>query len=50
MPVLEMKVIVGTPENATPIFSDQMETVVFSPDLERARQHRRGRDRSGGRA
>jgi len=31
MPVLEMKVIVGTPENATPIFSDQMETVVFSP-------------------
>jgi murein L,D-transpeptidase YcbB/YkuD len=31
MPVLEMKVIVGTPENATPIFSGQMETVVFSP-------------------
>jgi len=30
-PVLEMKVIVGTPENATPIFSGQMETVVFSP-------------------
>jgi murein L,D-transpeptidase YcbB/YkuD len=30
-PVLEMKVIVGTPQNATPIFSDQMETVVFSP-------------------
>ena len=31
MPVLEMKVIVGSPENATPIFSDQMDTVVFSP-------------------
>jgi murein L,D-transpeptidase YcbB/YkuD len=31
MPVLEMKVIVGSPENATPIFSDQMATVVFSP-------------------
>jgi murein L,D-transpeptidase YcbB/YkuD len=31
MPVLEMKVIVGTPENATPIFSGQMDTVVFSP-------------------
>jgi murein L,D-transpeptidase YcbB/YkuD len=30
-PVLEMKVIVGKPENATPIFSDVMETVVFSP-------------------
>ena len=30
-PVLEMKVIVGKPENATPIFSDEMETVVFSP-------------------
>jgi len=30
-PVLEMRVIVGAPENATPIFSDQMETVVFSP-------------------
>ena len=30
-PVLEMRVIVGSPENATPIFSDQMETVVFSP-------------------
>ena len=26
-----MKVIVGTPENPTPIFSDEMETVVFSP-------------------
>ena len=30
-PVLEMKVIVGKPGNATPIFSDEMETVVFSP-------------------
>jgi murein L,D-transpeptidase YcbB/YkuD len=30
-PVLEMKVIVGKPENATPIFSDELETVVFSP-------------------
>jgi murein L,D-transpeptidase YcbB/YkuD len=30
-PVLEMKVIVGKPENATPIFSDQMQSVVFSP-------------------
>jgi murein L,D-transpeptidase YcbB/YkuD len=30
-PVLEMKVIVGKPEHATPIFSDVMETVVFSP-------------------
>jgi murein L,D-transpeptidase YcbB/YkuD len=31
VPVLEMKVVVGTPENATPIFSDEIETVVFSP-------------------
>jgi murein L,D-transpeptidase YcbB/YkuD len=30
-PTLEMKVIVGKPEHATPVFSDQMETVVFSP-------------------
>lgn len=30
-PVLEMRVIVGSPENPTPIFSDLMETVVFSP-------------------
>jgi murein L,D-transpeptidase YcbB/YkuD len=28
---LEMKVIVGKPENRTPVFSDEMETVVFSP-------------------
>ena len=26
-----MKVIVGKPENRTPVFSDEMETVVFSP-------------------
>ena len=31
MPVLEMKVIVGKPEHATPIFSDEIETAVFSP-------------------
>lgn len=31
MPVLQMKVIVGTPENATPIFSGDVATVVFSP-------------------
>jgi murein L,D-transpeptidase YcbB/YkuD len=30
-PVLEMKVIVGKREHPTPIFSDEMETVVFSP-------------------
>jgi murein L,D-transpeptidase YcbB/YkuD len=30
-PVLEMKVVVGTPERRTPIFSATMETVVFSP-------------------
>jgi murein L,D-transpeptidase YcbB/YkuD len=29
--VLDMKVVVGTPANRTPVFSDQMETVVFSP-------------------
>jgi murein L,D-transpeptidase YcbB/YkuD len=29
--VLDMKVVVGTPENKTPVFSDEMETVVFSP-------------------
>ena len=28
---LDMKVIVGTPENPTPVFSDEMETLVFSP-------------------
>ena len=28
---LDMKVIVGTPDNPTPVFSDEMETVVFSP-------------------
>jgi len=28
---LEMKVVVGKPENKTPIFSDQMTTTVFSP-------------------
>jgi murein L,D-transpeptidase YcbB/YkuD len=30
-PVLEMKVVVGTPERKTPLFSATMETVVFSP-------------------
>jgi len=30
-PVVEMKVVVGTPERKTPLFSDTMETVVFSP-------------------
>ena len=30
-PVVEMKVIVGTLENKTPLFSATMETVVFSP-------------------
>lgn len=29
--VLEMKVVVGKPGNNTPVFSDEMETVVFSP-------------------
>jgi murein L,D-transpeptidase YcbB/YkuD len=29
--VLPMKVVVGTPENKTPIFSDKMTTTVFSP-------------------
>ena len=29
--VLQMKVVVGTPENKTPIFSDVMTTTVFSP-------------------
>jgi murein L,D-transpeptidase YcbB/YkuD len=28
---LDMKVIVGTPDNRTPVFSDEMEIVVFSP-------------------
>jgi murein L,D-transpeptidase YcbB/YkuD len=30
-PTLEMRVVVGTPENKTPIFSDMMSTTVFSP-------------------
>jgi murein L,D-transpeptidase YcbB/YkuD len=30
-PPLEMKVVVGTPEHKTPIFSDMMTTTVFSP-------------------
>lgn len=30
-PVVEMKVVVGTPDHATPIFSDRMKTIVFSP-------------------
>jgi murein L,D-transpeptidase YcbB/YkuD len=30
-PVVEMKVVVGTPERKTPLFSATMETVVFSP-------------------
>jgi murein L,D-transpeptidase YcbB/YkuD len=30
-PVLQMKVVVGTPEHKTPIFSDMMTTTVFSP-------------------
>lgn len=29
--VLDMKVVVGKPDNRTPVFSDEMETVVFSP-------------------
>jgi hypothetical protein len=29
--VLEMRVVVGKPENKTPIFSDLMTTTVFSP-------------------
>ena len=30
-PAVEMKVVVGTPERKTPLFSASMETVVFSP-------------------
>ena len=30
-PVLEMRVVVGAPDNKTPIFADQMTHVVFSP-------------------
>ena len=30
-PVLEMKVVVGKPDRVTPVFSGQMETIVFSP-------------------
>jgi murein L,D-transpeptidase YcbB/YkuD len=30
-PTLQMKVVVGTPEHKTPIFSDTMTTTVFSP-------------------
>jgi len=30
-PVLEMRVVVGKPESKTPVFSDSMTTVVFSP-------------------
>ena len=30
-PALEMRVVTGKPESPTPIFSDQMTTVVFSP-------------------
>ena len=30
-PTLQMKVVVGKPENKTPIFSDKMTTTVFSP-------------------
>ena len=30
-PVLAMRVIVGSPENSTPLFSDEMTYVVFSP-------------------
>jgi L,D-transpeptidase YcbB len=30
-PVMDMRVVVGKPGNETPIFSDEMETVVFSP-------------------
>ena len=30
-PVLEMKVVVGTPERVTPVFSGRMDTIVFSP-------------------
>ena len=30
-PALQMKVVVGKPENKTPIFSDKMTTTVFSP-------------------
>jgi murein L,D-transpeptidase YcbB/YkuD len=31
MPVVEMKVVVGTPQRKTPLFSATMESVVFSP-------------------
>ena len=30
-PVLDIRVVVGTPDNKTPLFSSQMSTVVFSP-------------------
>jgi murein L,D-transpeptidase YcbB/YkuD len=30
-PVMDIRVVVGTTENKTPIFSDEVETVVFSP-------------------
>ena len=30
-PVLEMNVVVGKPDRVTPVFSGQMETIVFSP-------------------
>lgn len=30
-PVMDIRVVVGTTDNRTPLFSDEMETVVFSP-------------------
>ena len=33
-PVLDIRVVVGAPDNKTPIFSSGMTTVVFSPVLE----------------
>ena len=43
-PALAMRVIVGDPEHQTPLFSDEMTYVVFSPYLEHPARHPAQRD------
>ncbi len=46
-PVMDIRVVVGKRGNETPIFSDAMETVVFSPYLEHPRLDQARRDGAG---
>ena len=46
-PVMDIRVVVGKRGDETPLFSEEMTEVVFSPYLEHSRNHRAGGDGAG---